>query len=103
MRVKKLKNLQNSMGLKGCKWSSLNAPGTETHLFCPILELGNPLLSTFVTAISKSIAVEGEFEKRMQRKEDGGQNSKGKRSGFDKCNQGGRDVLGWAWKSLCGC
>ena len=30
MKVKKFKFLQNKMGLKGCKWSSLNAVGTET-------------------------------------------------------------------------
>ena len=36
----------------------------------------------------------------MQRKEDGGQNSKGKRSGFDKCNQGGRDALGCSWLGM---
>ena len=33
MKVKKLKKFQNKMGLKGCKWSSLNAPGTETPVF----------------------------------------------------------------------
>ena len=29
MKVKKLEIFQNKRGLKGCKWSSLNAPGTE--------------------------------------------------------------------------
>ena len=32
MRVKELENVQNKSGLKGCKWSSLNAPGTENPL-----------------------------------------------------------------------
>ena len=30
MKVKKLEKFQNKMGLKDCKWSSLNAPGTQT-------------------------------------------------------------------------
>ena len=30
MKVKKLEQFWNKIGLKGCKWSSLNAPGTET-------------------------------------------------------------------------
>ena len=29
MKVKKFKKFQNKSGLKGCKWSNLNAPGTE--------------------------------------------------------------------------
>ena len=40
MKVKKIKIFLNKMGLKGCKWSSLNAPGPQTHLSHPILELG---------------------------------------------------------------
>ena len=36
MKVKKLEKFQNKMGLKGCNWSSLNAPGTETSLSHPI-------------------------------------------------------------------
>ena len=39
MKVKKLEKFQNKIGLKGCKWSSLNAPGTETPLSHPILKL----------------------------------------------------------------
>ena len=39
MKVKKLKIFCNKMGSKGCNWSSLNAPGTETPLSHPILEL----------------------------------------------------------------
>ena len=35
MKLKKLEIFQNKMGLKGCKWSSLEAPGTETHLSHP--------------------------------------------------------------------
>ena len=34
IKVKQIENFQNKMGLKGCKWSSLNAPGTETHFSC---------------------------------------------------------------------
>ena len=40
MKVKKMKIFLNKMGLKGCKWSSLNAPGPQTHPSRPILELG---------------------------------------------------------------
>ena len=35
-----MENFQNELGLKGFKWTSLNAPGTETPLSHPILELG---------------------------------------------------------------
>ena len=31
MKVKEFENVQSETGLKGCKWSSLNTPGTETH------------------------------------------------------------------------
>ena len=31
MKVKKFENVESETGLKGCKWSSLKAPGTETH------------------------------------------------------------------------
>ena len=40
MKVKKLENFGSKMGLKGCKWFSVNAPGTETPLSNPILWLG---------------------------------------------------------------
>ena len=40
MKVGKLENFWNKMGLKGCKWSSLNAPGTETPLSHPIFKVG---------------------------------------------------------------
>ena len=40
MKVKKMENFQNKRGLMGCKWSSLNAPGTETPLSHSVLELG---------------------------------------------------------------
>ena len=40
MKVKKLENFQNKKGLMGCKWSSLNAPGTENPLSHPLLGLG---------------------------------------------------------------
>ena len=39
MKVKKLEIFQNKIGLKGCKWSSLNAPGTETPLSHPYWKL----------------------------------------------------------------
>ena len=35
------KNFQNKRGLMRCKWSSLNAPGTENPLSHPVLELDN--------------------------------------------------------------
>ena len=39
MKVKKLENYQNKIGLKDCKWSSLNAPGTQNPLSHSFLEL----------------------------------------------------------------
>ena len=39
IKVKKLKIFWDKMGSKGCKYSSLNAPGTETPLSHPILKL----------------------------------------------------------------
>ena len=48
MNVKKMENFHNKMGLKGCKWSSLNAPVTENPLSHPLLGWMNslfPLLS----------------------------------------------------------
>ena len=45
IKVKKIENCQNKMGLKGCKWSSLNAPGTQTPLSHPFLELDFSLFS----------------------------------------------------------
>ena len=47
-KVKKLEIFQNKMGLKGCNWSSLNAPGTETFLSYPYWEgeiLPTPIIS----------------------------------------------------------
>ena len=41
-------NCQNKMGLKGCKWSNLNAPGTQIPLCHSVLELDfslSPLLA----------------------------------------------------------
>ena len=40
MKGKKLENFQNRWGSTGCKWSSLNGPGTENPLSHPFLELG---------------------------------------------------------------
>ena len=48
MKVKKLKIFWNKMGSMDCKWSSLNAPGTQTPLSHPILKLGEfpfPIIS----------------------------------------------------------
>ena len=39
MKVKKLKMFQNKMGLMGCKWFGLNAPGTKVLLSHSILKL----------------------------------------------------------------
>ena len=39
MKVKKMENFENKSGLKGCKWSSLKAPGTENPLSYPLLRL----------------------------------------------------------------
>ena len=39
MKVKMMGNFQNKRGLKGCKWSSLNAQGTENPLSHSVLEL----------------------------------------------------------------
>ena len=40
MKVKEFENVQSETALKGCKWSNLNPPGTETPLSSPILKLG---------------------------------------------------------------
>ena len=48
MKVEKLENFQNKIGLTGCKWSSLNAPGTETPQSYPYWEreiLPTPIIS----------------------------------------------------------
>ena len=39
MKVKKLENHQKVKGAKGCKWSSLKAPSTESPLSHPVLKL----------------------------------------------------------------
>ena len=39
IKVKEIKNFPNKSGAKGCKWSSLKAPGTENPLSHPFLEL----------------------------------------------------------------
>ena len=41
IKVKQIENCQNKMGLKGCKWSSLNAPSTQTPLSHSVLEWEN--------------------------------------------------------------
>ena len=40
MNVENFENYQNKSGSKGCQWSRLNAPGTQTPLSHPILKLG---------------------------------------------------------------
>ena len=42
MKMKKLKIFWNKTGSMGCKWSSLNAPGTENPLSHSILKLDEP-------------------------------------------------------------
>ena len=37
MKVEKLEIFQNKVGLKGCNWSNLNAPGTETPVSHPFV------------------------------------------------------------------
>ena len=44
IKERQLGNCQNIMGLKGCKWSSLNAPDTETPLLPPFLVNSGTLL-----------------------------------------------------------
>ena len=39
MKVEKMETFHNKCGLMGCKWFSLNTPGTETALTHPILKL----------------------------------------------------------------
>ena len=39
MKTKKLQSFQDKMGLKGSKWSSLDAPGTQSPLSHSILKL----------------------------------------------------------------
>ena len=38
--MKKVEKFQNKIGIMGCIWSSLNAPGIKINLCHPILELG---------------------------------------------------------------
>ena len=40
MKVKKMENFQNKRGLKGCKWSCLNTPGTENLLYHSLFGVG---------------------------------------------------------------
>ena len=39
MKVRKFENVQSETGLRGCKWSNLNPPGTETPLSHPYWKL----------------------------------------------------------------
>ena len=48
MKVRMLEKFLNKMGLKACKWSSLNASGIETPQSHPYWELGEfpfPIIS----------------------------------------------------------
>ena len=45
IKVKQIENFQNKMGLKGCNWSSLKAPGTQPPLSHSVLELDFSLFS----------------------------------------------------------
>ena len=48
IKVKKLEIYRKVRGAKGCKWSILDAPGTQNPLSHPILELGEfpfPIIS----------------------------------------------------------
>ena len=40
MKMENVENFQSKMGLMGCKWSNLNAPGIEIHFWHQILGLG---------------------------------------------------------------
>ena len=46
MKVKNFEKSKNKRGLKGCKWSTLNAPSAENPLTHPFLELGDFLFPT---------------------------------------------------------
>ena len=46
MKVEMLEKFLNKMGLLGCKWSNVNAPGTQSCHSHSIIELGDfPLLA----------------------------------------------------------
>ena len=45
IKVKQIENCQNKTGLKGCKWSTLKALGTQTPLSHSVLELDFSLFS----------------------------------------------------------
>ena len=49
MKVEKLENVRNKRGSKGCKWSSLIAPGTENPLSYPLLRFEESPLCPIVT------------------------------------------------------
>ena len=56
MKVKKLKIFWDKMGSKGCKWSSLNAPGTQSPLSHPILKLDEiPFLHKELIVVRQSL------------------------------------------------
>ena len=61
MKVKKLENVHNKMGLKGCKWSSLNAPGTGTEFRVSHQLLGNrePTFQLFSNGVWRRVAPVG--------------------------------------------
>ena len=59
MKVEKLNNFQNKRGSAGCKWSSLNAPGTETPLSHLILKLQYSLFPLLALWVNNFLAVMG--------------------------------------------
>ena len=59
MKLKKLKIFWNKMGLMCCRWSSFNAPGTQTPLSHPILKLDESPFLINRTQNDRSIRIIG--------------------------------------------
>ena len=56
MKVQQIENYQNKMGLKGCNWSSMNAPCTQTPLSHPFQESGDfPFLTILALWSNKNL------------------------------------------------
>ena len=74
MKVKQLEKLQNKIGLMGCKWSSLNAPGHwisslslrlgESHSLMFLGNKGNGLPSMKVQSWIEAKFIYGAYAKR---------------------------------------
>ena len=56
MKVKKMENFQNKMGLKECKWSSLNAPDTENPMSHALMGFGIHSTYAFAAKIKRSVS-----------------------------------------------